>query len=142
MIQHQTHVRVRYADTDQMGFVYYGKYAEYFEVGRVELIRSVGLSYKEIEERGVWLPVVELRVNYRYPARYDELLTITSCLAELPKASLLTTYKIHKENGELAVSGLVKLAFLNAERQRPQRVPDFFLKAVEQYWKPETESPS
>ena len=111
MIQHHADIRVRYADTDQMGFVYYGKYPEYFEVGRTELIRSLGLAYKEIENRGIWMPVTELHITYKVPALYDELLVCKTYIPEIPRATLLTTYEIYKEDGSLSVSGKVVLAF-------------------------------
>lgn len=134
MIQYQTQVRVRYGETDQMGYVYYGKYAEYFEVGRVELIRSLGLSYKEIEARGVWLPVAHLHIEYKAPGKYDDLLTVTTSLAEIPRSNFLTRYEVHNEAEQLIVTGEVKLAFFDAARQRPVRVPDFILAAVQAHW--------
>lgn len=134
MIQHHSDIRVRYADTDQMGFVYYGKYPEYFEVGRTELIRSLGLAYKEIEERGIWMPVIDLHINYKVPARYDELLVCNTFIPEIPRATLLTTYEIFKEDGSLSVSGKVVLAFLKQENGRPTRVPSFMLEAIEEKW--------
>ena len=134
MICHSTQLRVRYGETDQMGFVYYGKYAEYFEVGRVELIRSLGFTYKEVEESGILMPVADLHVQYKKPARYDNLLTVQTCIPELPKSSFLTTYRIHNEENELLVTGEVKLAFFHKERNRPVRVPNFILEAVEAHW--------
>ena len=134
MICHQTKFRVRYGETDQMGFVYYGKYAEYFEVGRVELIRSLGFTYKEVEAKGILMPVADLHIHYRKPARYDDLLTVETCIPELPKSSFLTTYQIHNEEKELLVTGEVKLAFFNKGKSRPVRVPDFILRAVEIHW--------
>jgi len=131
MVTHQTPIRVRYADTDQMGYVYYGKYAEYFEVGRVELIRSLGISYKQMEEQGIMLPVVELLVQFKLPAYYDELLTIVTCLPEVPRASLLTTYEVLKENGQLAATGKVKLAFIKKDTMKPTRAPEYMLQALE-----------
>ena len=134
MISHDTQLRVRYGETDQMGFVYYGKYAEYFEVGRVELIRSLGLSYKSIEERGIWMPVADFSIKYRQPGRYDDLLTIRTSLQELPRSSFLTSYEVFNEAGDLLVTGEVRLAFFHAERMVPVRVPDFILEAVSAHW--------
>ncbi|MEM6632167.1 MAG: thioesterase family protein [Bacteroidota bacterium] len=135
MIQYNTHIRVRYADTDQMGFVYYGKYPEYFEVGRTELIRTLGLAYKEIEDRGIWMPVTELQIHYKFPAYYDELLLCKTYIPEIPRATLHTSYEIFKEDGRLSVSGKVILAFLKQESGRPTRVPSFMLDAIEKKWK-------
>lgn len=134
MISHDTSIRVRYGETDQMGYVYYGKYAEYFEVGRVELIRSLGLSYKSIEEQGVWMPVSEFSIKYHRPGRYDDLLTVRTILKELPRSSFLTSYEVLNEAGEKVVSGSVKLAFLDAEKMIPVRVPSFILDAVSSHW--------
>ncbi|MDW3647653.1 MAG: thioesterase family protein [Bacteroidia bacterium] len=134
MISHETFVRVRYGETDQMAYVYYGKYAEYFEVGRVELIRSIGITYKEIEEKGILMPVADLEVHYKFPARYDELLKIKTTIPEKPRASFLTEYEIFNEEGKLVVTGKVKLAFFDKERLRPVRAPKFVLDAVEAHW--------
>lgn len=134
MISHETFLRVRYGETDQMAYVYYGKYAEYFEVGRVELIRSIGISYKEVEERGILMPVAHLEVSYKIPARYDELLRIKTSITEIPRASFMTAYEIYNESNTLLVTGKVKLAFFDKERNRPVRVPDFVLKAIEKHW--------
>lgn len=134
MISHDTSIRVRYGETDQMGYVYYGKYAEYFEVGRVELIRSLGLSYKSIEEQGIWMPVSEFSIKYHRPGRYDDLLTVRTILKELPRSSFLTTYEVLNEVGDKVVSGSVKLAFLDAQKMIPVRVPKFILDAVSSHW--------
>jgi acyl-CoA thioester hydrolase len=134
MYSHDTHLRVRYGETDQMGYVYYGKYAEFFEVGRVELIRSMGLSYKEIEERGIFLPVAELKVRYKIPARYDDLLTIRTYLTEFPRTSFMTAYEIYNEKERLLVTGTVKLAFFDREKQMPVRAPAYIKEAVEAVW--------
>ncbi|MEM7371245.1 MAG: thioesterase family protein [Bacteroidota bacterium] len=134
MIVHDTQLRVRYGETDQMGFVYYGKYAEYFEVGRVELIRKLGITYKFVEEQGILMPVADLAIKYHRPARYDDLLTIRTTLPELPRSSFLTEYVIFNEAGEKLVSGKVRLAFFEPSSQRPIRVPDFILAAVTNNW--------
>ena len=82
-------LRVRYGETDQMGYCYYGNYAQYFEVGRVEALRNVGLSYKSLEETGVMLPVSEFKVKYKHPAKYDDLLLITTKIIEIKGARIL-----------------------------------------------------
>lgn len=134
MIIHDTQIRVRYGETDQMGIVYYGKYAMYFEVGRVELIRSLGLTYKSIEAQGIWMPVSEFSIKYHRPGRYDDLLTVRTMLTELPRSSFKTSYEIYNESDVKIVSGDVKLAFLSAEKMRPVRVPAYILEAVEAHW--------
>lgn len=134
MIVHDTHIRVRYGETDQMGYVYYGKYAEYFEVGRAEMVRHLGIPYKHVEEKGILMPVAELQIHYRRPALYDDLLRVRTCVPELPSAGFLTTYEVFNEQEALLVSGKVRLAFVSKARMAPVRVPDFVLDAVLQHW--------
>lgn len=134
MLSHDIQVRVRYAETDQMGFVYYGRYAEYFEMGRVELIRSLGISYREIEERGYFMPVSELVIKYRRAAQYDNLLTIRTRVPDMPQAAFVTECEIFNESGELLVYGTVKLAFVDRSRNMPVRTPVFILEALAAKW--------
>ena len=94
MIKNQTNIRVRYGETDQMGYVYYGNYAQFFEVGRVEWLRALGVSYKSLEESGIMLPVIQLNINYMKPAKYDDLLTITTIMT---KKHLVKTYLTYKK---------------------------------------------
>ena len=93
MYTHKTNIRVRYSETDQMKYVYYGVYAQYFEVGRVELLRSLGISYKELENKGFALPVVNYNIDYKHPAFYDDELTIETTLKEIPTAKIIFQYK-------------------------------------------------
>ncbi len=134
VIFYDTQLRVRYGETDQMGYVYYGKYAEYFEVGRVETVRSIVIPYKLVEAKGILMPVSELRVRYKRPGHYDDLLTIRTCIPERPRSSLLFTYEIFNEARALLVTGHVRLAFVDAQRMRPVRVPDFVAEAVDRHW--------
>jgi len=114
MYEHQTTVRVRYAETDPMNVVYYGNYAQYFEVGRVESLRALGFSYKIIEELGIMLPVVELNIKYLRPARYDDLLTIKSQIKTLPTDHrIIFDQEIYNEEGKLLTVGMVKLYFMD-----------------------------
>lgn len=114
MYEHQTKVRVRYAETDPMNVVYYGNYAQYFEVGRVESFRELGFSYKIIEELGIMLPVVELNIKYLRPARYDDLLTIKSQIKTLPTDHrIVFDQEIYNEEGKLLTVGMVKLYFMD-----------------------------
>lgn len=122
MIRHETRVRVRYPDTDQMGVVYHARYLEYFETGRTELLRDLGLPYASIEARGVLLPVLEAHVVMRRPARYDDLLTVVSMLRELPTARMSIDYEIMRD-GELLVTGSTVHAFTTADGMRPVRPP-------------------
>jgi acyl-CoA thioester hydrolase len=115
MYTFETQVRVRYGETDQMGYVYYGRYAEYYEVGRVETIRSLGVSYKSLEsEHGIWLPVVSLEIRYLRPAKYDDLLTIRTSIREFPDTHITFHVEVLNEKGKLLNSGRVRLCFLDA----------------------------
>ena len=105
MYEFKNQIRVRYADADPMNVVYYGNYAQYFEVGRVESLRALGISYKVIEDLGIMLPVVELNVKYLRPARYDDLLTVTTQLRDFPIDHRITFHQeIHNEEGKLIMS--------------------------------------
>ena len=139
MISHDTFIRVRYAETDQMGFVYYGKYAEYFEVGRAEMIRHLGFTYKSVEENGIFMPVADLQIKFRKPAHYDDKLCVRTTVPEFPRASFLTEYEIFNEAEELLVSGMVRLAFFDRERLRPVRLPEFIKIAMEKHWPTDSE---
>jgi acyl-CoA thioester hydrolase len=130
MLQHQTTVRVRYAETDQMGYVYHGTYVQYFEVGRVEALRDLGLSYKKMEEEGVMMPVVSLSQRFVRPALYDEVLTITTILRELPDRFITFHYEIHNEEKKLVNGGKVTLCFLDAVSRKSMAVPDFLLERI------------
>jgi acyl-CoA thioester hydrolase len=132
MIKHTTQIRVRYADTDQMKVVYHGKFLEYFEVGRADLIRSLGLPYSELESRGVLLPVIEAKAIYKKPAYYDDMLSIEAIVAELPKATLKIDYRIFRnDEQELLAQGYTIHSFLNATTKRPMRAPSYFVQVLE-----------
>ena len=120
---HEHQIRVRYAETDQMRCVYYGNYAQYFEVGRVEFLRSRGLSYKDLEAEGVMMPVVELRIKYKRPATYDDLLTIRSQVAALTDKRVVFTQEVFSESDKLLTEGTVELAFIDSRTMRPINCP-------------------
>ena len=124
MYTYETQVRVRYAETDQMGYVYYGNYAVYYEVARVECIRSLGFTYKALEEMGVMMPVLELHTFYYQPARYDELLTIKVSIPKLPTLKILFQYEIFNEEGKLLNKGETTLVFINMQNNKPVRMPE------------------
>jgi acyl-CoA thioester hydrolase len=127
-------IRVRYGETDRMGYMYYGHYPEYFEVSRTEMIRSLGLSYKEIEDIGIIMPVRSLKVDYKIPAHYDEVLTVKSCLKKLPEIKLDIDYEIFNQQQKLICTGNTILAFVDTNTYRIRRAPDFFLDAVRKYF--------
>ncbi len=123
--------RVRYADTDQMGFAYYGNYLRWFEVGRAELMRSLGASYRDMEASGVRLPVVEARCRYLKPARYDDLLAVETVVEHVGRASLRFAYRIlREEDGAVLARGMTEHCFLDAEG-RPMRPPASFTALLE-----------
>ncbi|ELR70187.1 4-hydroxybenzoyl-CoA thioesterase [Fulvivirga imtechensis AK7] len=124
MFQHQTQIRVRYAETDQMGYVYYGNYAAYYEVARVESLRSLGLSYRQLEEQGVMMPVLENKSKYIAPATYDELLTIKTTIHKAPKVRILFHYEIYNESDKLIHTGETMLVFINMKTGRPCGPPE------------------
>lgn len=122
-------VRVRYAETDQMGVVYHGNYAQYFEMGRVEWLRSKGLSYRKMEEMGIMLPVVSLQMDYKKPARYDDVLTVTTILKSQTSVKIEFDYEIRNESGDLLTTGYSMLVFVDMKTGRPI-VPPAEIKAI------------
>ena len=135
MFTYKTEIRIRYADTDQMQFVYNGKYLEYFEVGRTELLRSTGLSYKVVEKEGYQLPLVEAHLKYVSAAYYDDIIIIETSLKEIPKLKMRLGYKIfRKENNELVTEGFTEHVFINKETKKPVRPPKFFIDAIKNYY--------
>jgi acyl-CoA thioester hydrolase len=129
----ETNIRVRYGETDRMGYVYYGNYAEYYEVGRVEALRALGWNYKEMEDSGILLPVYSFGIRYFKPAYYDDLLTIKTMIRERPGTRLSFHYETHNEKGEKLNEGETTLVFINAETKRPCMAPEGFIKALAPY---------
>ncbi|WP_415669096.1 acyl-CoA thioesterase, partial [Zobellia roscoffensis] len=111
--------RVRYSETDQMGVVYYGNYAQYLEMGRVEWLRSAGISYKELEENGIMLPVVSLSLNYKKSAFYDDLISVETTLKKTPSVKIEFDYVIYNEKREILVEANTVLVFINMKNKRP-----------------------
>lgn len=115
----EVQVRVRYSETDQMGVVYHGSYVPYFEIGRVEWLRNRGISYKELEESGIALPIVSMHINYKKPARYDELLTITTRLKQYSGVKIEFDCEIRSEKDELLTTAHFILVFVDVKTGRP-----------------------
>lgn len=130
MYTHSTKVRVRYGETDQMGYVYYGNYAEYYEVARVEMLRSLGMDYASMESSGVMMPVLELNCKYIRPARYDQELTIKTTIAELPGIRIHFKYEIFNESVELINIGTTTLVFVDMEKNKPCSPPEDFMEKL------------
>ncbi len=134
MYQFETNIRVRYAETDQMGFVYYGNYATYYEVTRVEALRSLGISYKILEENGVLMPVLENWSKYIRPAKYDDLLTIKLFLKEIPSMRITFEYEVFNEDKKLINLGSTTLVFLDKSSGKPIQVPGVVQDVLKPYF--------
>jgi len=119
MFEHSTKLRVRYGETDQMGYMYYGNYAEFYEVGRVEMLRSLGLTYSGMEESGIKMPVLELNCKYLKPALYDEEITIKVIMDKMPGIRIHFRYELFNEKEELINIGETLLVFINMTTNRP-----------------------
>lgn len=135
MFSTTTGIRVRYGETDQMGFLYYGNYALYYEVGRVDMIRQIGITYKELEERGIIMPVVELKSKYIRPALYDDLITVKTILKELPTDHKISFHsELYNEKQELLNIGTTTLVFLEAITRRKISMPEVLMEKLKGYF--------
>jgi acyl-CoA thioester hydrolase len=135
MYEHNTSLRVRYAEADPMNVVYYGNYAQYFEVGRVESLRALGISYKSMEEMGYLLPVVELNIKYLRSAKYDDLITIKTTIKELPVDHRIQfDQEIYNEAGKLLTIGTVKLYFMDETLSKKVNMPPFLSEKLSPYF--------
>ena len=130
----ETTVRVRYAETDKMGYVYYGNYAQYYEVGRVEALRSIGSSYKEMEDNGIMLPVYLCDIRYIKPAVYDDLLVIKTTIKEIPTAKITFDYEIYNQKNELINTGTTTLVFINISTNKPCAAPISFIEKIKKFF--------
>ncbi len=130
MQSHIIQFRVRYGETDQMGYVYYGNYAQYFEMGRVEWLRNLGVSYKRMEEAGIMLPVLNLTINYLKPAKYDDLLTLKTTIVKKPLVRIEFEFELFNEENELLNKGYTSLVFIDMQRNKPTRAPEYILEKV------------
>lgn len=131
MLYHKITFRVRYAETDQMKYVYHGNYAEYLEMGRTEWLRNLGISYKSIEDSGIMLPVVNLNINYLKPARYDNLLTLKTFLKKFTGVKIIFGYEIYDEKNNLLTTATSTLVFINKEKGKPTKAPDYIFKKID-----------
>ena len=134
MIEHQVEIRVRYAETDQMAYVYYGNYASYFEVARVETFRLMGFSYKELEASGVMMPVLEFYTKYLKPAKYDDLLTIKVWVKEKPGVRIKFEYEVYNSQNSLLTIAETTLVFVNSQSGKPCFLPEKFQTIVDPYF--------
>lgn len=123
-------IRVRYGETDQMGVVHHGNYALYLEMGRIEWLRKLGISYKDMEESGVMLPVVSLNINYKKPAGYDDVINVKTQLKNKPTAKIEFEYEITNEEGEILTTASTVLVFIDTKTKRPVKAPQYILNAI------------
>ena len=122
--------RVRYSETDQMGVVYHGNYAQYFEMGRVEWLRQLGTSYKEMEKNGIMLPVISLHVDFKKSAVYDDLITVRTILKKTPAVRIEFDFEIRNQAGDLLVTANTVLVFMDMEKKRPVKCPVYLLEKI------------
>ena len=134
MLSHDCQIRVWYKHTDQMAICHHSNYICYYEAARSELLRYLGMSFAEVEKRGIMMPILEVQSKYHRPAYYDELLTVRIMLRELPTARINFFYEIYNERGDLLNTGMTQLGFIHSDTRRPCRVPDWFLQLVTNKW--------
>ena len=130
MYEHQISLRIRYGETDQMGVVYHGNYPQYLELGRVEWLRALGISYRSMEESGCILPVISLTINYKKPAVYDQEIFVRTRLKNIPTVRIDFEYEIQDENGGILATAETTLAFLDRETRKPMRCPAYLLEKL------------
>lgn len=135
MIIHDTQIRVRYGETDQMGFLYHSHYVDYFDVGRTELMRHIGIPNTEVEAAGTMLPVVHVEIDYKNPAHYDDLVTVRTILKQLPGVKIRFDYEVYRENGELITTGAVVLAFMHTDTKKACRPPALLMEKLAPFFK-------
>ena len=124
---HDISIRVRYSETDRMGYCYHGNYATYFEIGRVEALRAIGVVYKSLEDQGILLPVVSLEINYKLPAKYDDLLRLKTSLTGIGASTLSFEYQLFNQDEALLTTGKTTLVFVNSTTAKPIRIPEWIL---------------
>ena len=134
MYVHNLTVRVRYGETDRMGYVYYGNYPLYYETARVEALRNIDISYKKIEDNGVQMPVLSLQIKYIKPAFYDDLLTIKTEIRKMPASRIEFHHEIFNEDGVLINIGYVELVFVNAHTGKPVKCPEVIRNILQKYF--------
>ncbi|HLW15216.1 MAG TPA: thioesterase family protein [Flavobacteriaceae bacterium] len=130
MLHNTIEIRVRYGETDAMGVVYYGNYALFLEQGRTEWLRDLGYTYKGLEDAGIMLPVVNLNIDYKHSARYDELIRVTTRLKEKPTAKITFLYEVHNQEGRLLCNAETTLVFIDKNTSKIRRAPDYLIEKI------------
>ena len=131
MIENETKIRIRYGETDRMGYAYYGNYAAYFEVARVETLRKLGISYKELEDGGIILPVRDYKIKYLKPAYYDDEITIKTRISTIPKFRFQFNFNTFNEKGQLLNNAEITLVFVSKKTQKPVLIPNHLKEILE-----------
>lgn len=134
MFEHSTKIRVRYAETDQMGYMYYGNYAQFYEVGRVEMLRSLGMTYSSMEQSGIMMPVLELNCKFIKPALYDEEITVKVIVEKMPGIRMYFRYELFNEKNELINLGETTLVFVDMNKNKPCMPSKEFLDKISVYF--------
>lgn len=134
MFEHQIKFRVLYSDTDKMGYMYYGQYAKYLEMGRVEALRSLGLSYRSMEDSGVIMPVLDLKLKYIKPLYYDDEITLVTKVRTMPDTRIHFEYELRNPKGDVATVAETTLVFVDGEAGKPCLIPDNFKSKIETYF--------
>lgn len=134
MYTHNTQMRIRYSETDKMGYCYYGNYAAFFEIGRVETLRSLGVSYKELEDKGIMLPVLSYEVKFIKPAFYDDLITIKTIIQKIPAARIDFDYEIYNENNVLLTTAHTSLVFIQSNSMKPCPAPSEIIEKLKAFF--------
>ena len=135
MISSETKIRVRYGETDKMGYVYYGNYSLYFEVARTEMIRNLGFPYSRLEEEGVMMPVLSMNIKYIRPAFYDDELSIRVMIKQMPETRVLFEYEVYNEKKDLLTVGETVLVFVDEKTMRPSKAPKSLYDALDKAMK-------
>lgn len=134
MITHEMKIRVWYKETDQMGFVHHSNYVAYYEAARSSFMRHLGVSYAEMEARGVMMPILDVQLKYHSPAFFEEELIVRLTVKEIPSTRFTAFYEIFNEKGKLINSGSTTLCFINSQSRRPGRAPEWFVDLLKSHW--------
>jgi acyl-CoA thioester hydrolase len=134
MLQSTTTIRVRYGETDRMGFLYHGHYATYYEIGRTELMRGLGLTYREMEDSGYLMPVTDLQMKFMAPARYDELITVKTSVPRIPEVRMIVEAQLQNEQGQIINQSEVKLTFIEPGSNKILVAPEMFLQKIRHFF--------
>lgn len=130
MIENNTSFKIRYAETDQMGYAHHGNYAQYFEIGRLELLHELGISYKKMEEEGLILPVYSINTRFIQPAKFDDTVRLRTILKEIPTARITFEYEIYNSENKKISTGETVLVFVDTKKNRPIKIPQNLLKKI------------